>query len=47
MLRVHLKQNQPTADGFAFAAEIDAISNSMAVIGFGPDGPYVVHSGYR
>ena len=42
MLRVHLKQTQPTADGFAFAAEIDAISNSMAIAGFGPDGPCVV-----
>ena len=42
MLRIHLKQTEPTADGHAFAAHIDEITASMATIGFGAEGPCVV-----
>ena len=42
MLRIHLRQVEPTADGQAFAARVDEITESMATTGFGPDGPCVV-----
>lgn len=42
MLRIHLKQTRPKADGHAFAAHIDEITESMATIGFGPEGPCIV-----
>jgi hypothetical protein len=42
VLRIHLKQTNPTADGYAFAAHIDEITESMATTGFGAGGPCVV-----
>jgi hypothetical protein len=42
MLRIHLMQTEPAADGYAFAAQIDEITDSMATVGFDANGPCVV-----
>jgi hypothetical protein len=42
MLRIHLQQIQSSADGHGFAAHIDEITESMATVGFGTEGPTVI-----